>query len=828
MKIKNQTILHLSLLLSLLVLLSPVVSSAATLDKNTVWQGEVKVSEDILVPEGITLTIKPGTTVRVAVAESTKTDPEYISPLTEITIRGTLIVEGTRKAPVEFFSEYSKTGNWAGIIIDRGKAYVSFFRIRNAETAIHSLNGNLKISGAVIQDNRYGLVLQGSKSDTVLDDSLITGNDYGMFALLGAKLSTKSSKLTGNRNKDSYNTSANEIPAPAGFTAPRDLPVSRRYRDEAFRGDIVWQGRIEVAGIIRVPLGSRLIIMPGTIVEFLKKDTNGDGIGENGIMVQGRLIAKGTKEEPVVFRSAEKEKKMGDWDSINIMDSSTGQNLIENCRIENAYRGLHFHFSNVAVHNSVISDNYRGIQFQESLVDLKGNYLYGNKSGVQGRDSDLTFSGNTLQNNYVGANFYRTTMTAIGNRIVGNWKEGLRIREGVATVQENLIDSNRQGLMLADMFYGSYNHNSFTNNLETGLAVKNADNIEVSENVIASNGINGLNVQDSRFLVKGNQITDNAERGIGVQSFNGLITGNNFSANGMYAIDLDGTADVAAPGNWWGVSEPAMVIFDNRADSSRGRVLHDKVNNNPFPFNWPLQTISSDTIWRGNIIINKNTSVMANATLNIAPAATIQFARNTGLLIKGRMLAMGKPDEKIVFTSIDKKAASDWEEIQLEYATGSVISNCVFEYATWGLHSHFTNLSISDSLFTKNFGGMRFRSGPVEIKRSVFEQNSIGIRSYIGNAAIKENIITRNETGIFVREKGGGLSITRNNIFDNSSYNIRVGDFNNEDVPAQDNWWGSAEPLTTLFDGRSEPGIGNILYEPFRREPFRFVTGATP
>lgn len=219
---------------------------------------------------------------------------------------------------------------------------------------------------------------------------------------------------------------------------------------------------------------------------------------------------------------------------------------------------------------------------------------------------------------------------------------------------------------------------------------------------------------------------------------------------------------------------------------------------------------------------------MANATLKIAPAATIQFARNTGLLIKGRMLAKGKPDEKIVFTSIDKKAASDWEEIQLEYATGSVISNCVFEYATWGLHSHFTNLSISDSLFTKNFGGMRFRSGPVEIKRSVFEQNSIGIRSYIGNAAIKENIITRNETGIFVREKGGGLSITRNNIFDNSSYNIRVGDFNNEDVPAQDNWWGSAEPLTTLFDGRSEPGIGNILYEPFRREPFRFVTGATP
>lgn len=828
MKINNQTWLHSSFMLSLLILLPPVASHAVTLDKNTVWQGEVKVSEDILVPKGITLTIKPGTTVRVAVAESTKTDPEYISPLTEITIRGALKVEGTRKAPVEFIGEDNRTGNWAGIIIDRGKADMNFFRIKNAETAIYSLDGNLQMNGAILQDNRYGLVLQGIKSDTVQENSLITGNDYGVFTLQGARLATKSSKLVGNRKKDSYSATAKERPSPAGFTAPRELPVSRRYRDEAFRGDMVWQGRIEVAGTIRVPQGSRLVIMPGTIVEFVKKDTNGDGIGENGIMVQGRLIAKGTKEEPIVFRSAEKEKSMGDWDSINIMDSAVGQNLIEHCRIENAYRGLHFHFSNVAVHNSVISDNYRGIQFQESLVDMKGNYLYGNKSGVQGRDSDLTFSDNTLQNNYVGANFYRTTITASGNRITGNWKEGLRIREGVSTLQENLIDGNRQGLMLADMFYGSYNRNSFTNNLETGLAVKNADNIEVSGNVIASNGINGLNVQDSRFLVKGNQVTDNAERGIGVQSFDGLITENNFAANGLYAIDLDGTGDVAAPANWWGTGDPAQVILDKRVESSRGRVIHEKVHDKPFPFTWPLQIISSDTIWRGNVIISRNTSVMANATLNIAPATTVQFAKETGLLIKGRMIAEGKPAGKIVFTSIDKKAASDWDEIQLEYATGSVISNCVFEYATWGLHSHFTNLSISDSLFTRNFGGMRFRSGPVEIKRSVFEQNSIGIRSYIGNAVIKENIITRNETGIFVREKGGGLSITRNNIFDNSSYNVRVGDFNNEDVPAKDNWWGSAEPLATFFDGRSEPGIGNVLYEPFRREPFRIGTGATP
>ncbi len=828
MKNIYQTWIHPSSLLLLVVLLFPATSHAITLSKNTVWQGEIKISEDILVPKGITLTIRPGTSVKAAVAESTKTDPEYISPLTEITIRGILKVEGTPAAPVNFLGEDNKTGNWAGIVIDQGEADMGFFHIRNAETAIHSLDGKLKLNGAVIQDNRYGLVLQGSRSVTVQENSLITGNDYGVMTLQGAQLNTTASKLTGNRKKDSYSASKKELPYPASLDNNKNPPVSRRYQDAAFRGDMVWQGRIEVAGTIRVPQGSRLIIMPGSIIEFVKKDTNGDGIGENGIMVQGRLIARGTKEEPIVFRSAEKIKAMGDWDSINIMDSALGQNLIENCIIEDAYRGLHFHFSNVAVHNSIILNNYRGIQFQESQVDLRGNYLAGNNSGVQGRDSDLIFSDNTLQNNYVGANFFRTTMTAIGNRIVGNWKEGLRIREGVSTLQENLFEGNRQGLLLADMFYGSYVRNSFTNNLETGLAIKNADNIEVSGNVIASNGINGLNIQDSRALIRGNQITDNNERGIGVQSFGGLITENNLTANGLYAIDLDGPGDVAATSNWWETDNPAEVILDARVDSSRGRVIHDKAQNKPFQFTWPLQTISSDTIWRGAITINRNTTVLAATTLKIEPETTVQFAKDTGLLIKGRMIAMGKPAKKIVFTSIEKKAASDWDEIQLEYATGSVISNCVFEYANWGLHSHFTNLSISGSIFRKNFGGMRFRSGPVEIKQSTFEHNSIGIRSYIGNAVISDNIITNNETGIFVREKGGGLQITRNNIFDNSSYNIRVGDFNNEDVPAQNNWWGNVEPLATLFDGRNEPGIGNVLYEPFSNKPYSVGAGTYP
>jgi hypothetical protein len=59
----------------------------------------------------------------------------------------------------------------------------------------------------------------------------------------------------------------------------------------------------------------------------------------------------------------------------------------------------------------------------------------------------------------------------------------------------------------------------------------------------------------------------------------------------------------------------------------------------------------------------------------------------------------------------------------------------------------------------------------------------------------------------------------RNNIFANSGYNMRVGDANDEDVDARENWWGYGNPVDSIFDGRTEPDIGKVLYEPYLKEP---------
>ncbi|MCK4840122.1 MAG: right-handed parallel beta-helix repeat-containing protein, partial [Desulfobulbaceae bacterium] len=207
-------------------------------------------------------------------------------------------------------------------------------------------------------------------------------------------------------------------------------------------------------------------------------------------------------------------------------------------------------------------------------------------------------------------------------------------------------------------------------------------------------------------------------------------------------------------------------------------------------------------------------------TLTVRPGVTSEFStEESGLLVYGALKAAGKEDERIVFTSTAKAGPSDWLGIQLERAVGTVVANCDFSYADYGLHIHFVPMEISGCRFTNNDLGIRFRSGPIKLSRSLFSQNRIGIRAFRGNMDIFENEISYNEIGVFIREGGKGVKIYRNNFFNNERYNLRLGDFNKDDVDARHNWWGSKRPQDMIFDGHQESYIGIARFEPFLLAP---------
>ena len=806
------------ILISIFLATIPAIPAAAEiLTENTNWRGVLELQEDILIPPGITLTIEPGTIIKVHPADNTRIDPEYMSHQTEILVRGELKAAGTAGAKIRFSNISGRDQDrWAGLIIDGGRAEITGTEINGAEAALTVLSGTARLQNCLVSKNRYGLVAQGSEALIKIAASTIKENDYGIMNLNGGQVERdKKSKIESNRKNDVFSAVAPPVFLTSKNYQTGQKPLTATYRDEALPvGYTEWKGRVRIDGQLRLPAESRLVIMPGTVVEFSKNDTNQDGIGENGIQVQGQLIAKGTPAEPIIFRSAEKEPMIGDWDSINILGSDQSQNIIEYCQIEDAYRGLHFHFANVAVNQTVLRNNYRGIQFQESLVSITNSQFYTNKSGIQARDSEVTFSNNEIFANLNGANFFRLNLQADTNVFANNTWDGLRIREGTSLLHENLLAGNRTGLTIADAVYGSFNRNVISGNLESGLLARNADNIEIKGNAIQSNGLNGISLRDTRAVISKNLINANGERGIGIISFTGTINDNNIADNGLYAIGIEDKADIDATVNWWGGSDLAQEIYDDADDPDLGLVIYEPVRRAPTAFAWPIERIITKTTWTGLIQVNKQLTVEKGGVLTIKPGTTTEFAKEAGLFVYGSLKAAGLPEQRISFTSSVKEGPGDWLGVRLEKATGSYLENCDFRYGEYGLHIHFVPMRITGCRFTDNDIAIRFRSGPIRLSRSLFSKNRIGIRAFLGNMEIFENEITENEIGVFIREGGKGVKIYRNNLYNNERYNMRLGDFNKDDVDATNNWWGKGDPAEKIFDGRMESYIGRVRLEP--------------
>jgi parallel beta-helix repeat protein len=170
-----------------------ILSPSGTADKplelggvlqgTTVVSGHVLVARDILVPVGSELIVKAGAVVLVRNSESTKIDPEYLSPQTEILVRGRLLVDGSSDSMVTFMPEQPVAGGetaWAGIIIDGSTdSAIRHARIHQPDTGILLINASPDIIGNKISRARYGIVVQGGNA-RILDNEITLG-EGGIF-----------------------------------------------------------------------------------------------------------------------------------------------------------------------------------------------------------------------------------------------------------------------------------------------------------------------------------------------------------------------------------------------------------------------------------------------------------------------------------------------------------------------------------------------------------------------------------------------------------------------------------------------------------------------
>ncbi|WP_319756125.1 right-handed parallel beta-helix repeat-containing protein [uncultured Sphaerochaeta sp.] len=155
------------------------------LSENTTWSGVVQVN-NVTVPQGITLTIEPGTIVKF------KSDRGYIN-LDKGGLQvagGTLIAEGTPAEQIFFTADYERegyeyaiNGDWFGITLeDTNDSILDYTVVEYAEIGVEQFESSVTISNSVIRwNNTEGLYAEQS-SPTIINNTLYQ-NGYHEIAL---------------------------------------------------------------------------------------------------------------------------------------------------------------------------------------------------------------------------------------------------------------------------------------------------------------------------------------------------------------------------------------------------------------------------------------------------------------------------------------------------------------------------------------------------------------------------------------------------------------------------------------------------------------------
>lgn len=240
-------------------------------------------------------------------------------------------------------------------------------------------------------------------------------------------------------------TSADE-PAKAEKPTTAKIPANNKllkFDDLLIEHDTTWTGHIEIAGRVVVRRGVTLNILPGTTVSFVRRDLNSDGIGDAELRVLGRLVAKGTAQNPVRFKSAERVPKPGDWSYI-LVYAASGIAVLDHCVVEHAFTGLQVHFSQATVTNSFFRKNREGIRFGRGELAIEHNRINDNYYGIRHTrlEGAVRIQYNSISGNDIGI------FLVPSNQNIINFGETYESRDSAAplqpTVRFNSLGGNRR------------------------------------------------------------------------------------------------------------------------------------------------------------------------------------------------------------------------------------------------------------------------------------------------------------------------------------------------------------------------------------------------
>ncbi|MCK6575684.1 Ig-like domain-containing protein, partial [Myxococcota bacterium] len=369
-------------------------------------------------------------------------------------------------------------------------------------------------------------------------------------------------------------------------------------------GDVlndVWFGRVIITGDIRVPANNTLTIAEGTQIFVVKTDQDRNGLGDYGILVQGRLLVQGTANNPVVFTTytalPSDARAAGDWDGIILQGAGTS--VISHAVIENVTTGVTIRDASDVDNTTVRECTSNGI----SII-----------SGANSSLTDVTVTGCADGVNVSNSN--PVTIAGLTSRL--NRNDGLDATGSSLNVSRSTLSENRERGFGADTTTGTLANTTVASNTTQGLDVVDGGLAVTNLYARANGDVGALFRGGAGGSLRQSLVTENAREGVSVRyhltrSPTVTINRNNIFGNsrtGGYRYQLvDTAASLTASSNTSGIENSAGpfnapaggLILQAEARYTAGDVGQGRLTDGPGGVN--LRTYNATTT--DNIIFNR-------------------------------------------------------------------------------------------------------------------------------------------------------------------------------------------------------------------------------
>lgn len=214
--------------------------------------------------------------------------------------------------------------------------------------------------------------------------------------------------------------------------------------------------------------------------------------------------------------------------------------------------------------------------------------------------------------------------------------------------------------------------------------------------------------------------------------------------------------------------------------------------------------------------VQKDLLIKEGETFTVEPGVVIEMAKDTSIIIEGRIDIAGYPKGgEVIFKAVgpfQNYNKGFWKAIIIKSKEKNVINYCVIQHAKTGIEvSRDSSADITNNIITQNKTG---------IKAEGVKVLSIAQNSFLGNFS---DIELTGTTGLITRNffQGSLVGIRLNDAYPKIENNYfkqihkyAVVSGNRKDIQLGENWWGCAE-IEKIKGLISLEGKGKINFEPF-------------